>query len=42
VPEATLSRADLLGNAPDAATEAGLFKVPSAFAKAPRQARESK
>lgn len=24
----TLSRADLLGNAPDAATEAGLFKVP--------------
>lgn len=25
---ATLSRSDLLGNAPDAATEAGLFKVP--------------
>ena len=28
VPAPTLSRADLLGNAPDAATEAGLFKVP--------------
>jgi aspartyl-tRNA(Asn)/glutamyl-tRNA(Gln) amidotransferase subunit C len=28
VPAATLSRADLLGNAPDAAVEAGLFKVP--------------
>ncbi len=27
-PGATLSRADLLGNAPDAAPEAGLFKVP--------------
>ena len=25
---ATLSRQDLLGNAPDAASEAGLFKVP--------------
>ena len=35
-----LSRSDLLRNAPDAALEAGLFKVPSAFAKAPaRQAR---
>ncbi len=42
VPGATLSRADLLGNAPDAANEAGMFKVPSAFAKAPsRLARES-
>jgi aspartyl-tRNA(Asn)/glutamyl-tRNA(Gln) amidotransferase subunit C len=28
VPAATLSRADLLNNAPDAATESGLFKVP--------------
>jgi aspartyl-tRNA(Asn)/glutamyl-tRNA(Gln) amidotransferase subunit C len=28
VPADTLSRADLLGNAPDAALEAGLFKVP--------------
>lgn len=28
VPGATLSRPELLGNAPDAATEAGLFKVP--------------
>ena len=28
VPAATLSREDLLGNAPDAAFEAGLFKVP--------------
>jgi aspartyl-tRNA(Asn)/glutamyl-tRNA(Gln) amidotransferase subunit C len=28
VPEATLSRPELLGNAPDAAVEAGLFKVP--------------
>ena len=28
VPAATLTRADLLGNAPDAALEAGLFKVP--------------
>ena len=28
VPAATLSRSDLLGNAPDAALEAGLFKVP--------------
>lgn len=27
-PQPTLSRADLLGNAPDAALEAGLFKVP--------------
>ena len=27
-PQPTLSRADLLRNAPDAATEAGLFKVP--------------
>ena len=27
-PAATLSRPELLGNAPDAATEAGLFKVP--------------
>jgi aspartyl-tRNA(Asn)/glutamyl-tRNA(Gln) amidotransferase subunit C len=27
-PAATLSREDLLRNAPDAATEAGLFKVP--------------
>ena len=27
-PDATLSRPDLLGNAPDAALEAGLFKVP--------------
>jgi aspartyl-tRNA(Asn)/glutamyl-tRNA(Gln) amidotransferase subunit C len=27
-PDATLSRSDLLGNAPDAALEAGLFKVP--------------
>ncbi len=36
----TLSRPELLGNAPDAALEAGLFKVPSAFAKAPaRQAK---
>jgi aspartyl-tRNA(Asn)/glutamyl-tRNA(Gln) amidotransferase subunit C len=28
VPDATLSRPELLGNAPDAAVEAGLFKVP--------------
>jgi aspartyl-tRNA(Asn)/glutamyl-tRNA(Gln) amidotransferase subunit C len=28
VPDATLSRPDLLGNAPDAAMESGLFKVP--------------
>ena len=28
VPDATLSRAELLDNAPDAAMEAGLFKVP--------------
>jgi aspartyl-tRNA(Asn)/glutamyl-tRNA(Gln) amidotransferase subunit C len=28
VPAATLSRSELLGNAPDAALEAGLFKVP--------------
>jgi aspartyl-tRNA(Asn)/glutamyl-tRNA(Gln) amidotransferase subunit C len=28
VPALTLSRAELLGNAPDAAMEAGLFKVP--------------
>ena len=28
VPAETLSREDLLRNAPDAATEAGLFKVP--------------
>ena len=28
VPGPTLSRGDLLGNAPDAATESGLFKVP--------------
>ena len=28
VPAATLTRADLLGNAPDAAVESGLFKVP--------------
>ena len=28
VPDATLSRPELLGNAPDAAIEAGLFKVP--------------
>jgi len=28
LPAATLSRSELLGNAPDAATEAGLFKVP--------------
>ena len=28
VPDLTLSRTDLLGNAPDAAVEAGLFKVP--------------
>jgi aspartyl-tRNA(Asn)/glutamyl-tRNA(Gln) amidotransferase subunit C len=27
-PRATLSRQQLLGNAPDAATESGLFKVP--------------
>ena len=27
-PTATLSRSELLGNAPDAALEAGLFKVP--------------
>jgi aspartyl-tRNA(Asn)/glutamyl-tRNA(Gln) amidotransferase subunit C len=27
-PQPTLSRGDLLGNAPDAAVEAGLFKVP--------------
>ena len=27
-PGPTLTRAELLGNAPDAATEAGLFKVP--------------
>jgi aspartyl-tRNA(Asn)/glutamyl-tRNA(Gln) amidotransferase subunit C len=43
VPGATLSRHDLLGNAPDAAVEAGLFKVPSAIAKAPaRPARDTK
>lgn len=35
VPRPTLTRPDLLGNAPDAALEAGMFKVPSAFAKAP-------
>lgn len=28
VPDATLSRPELLGNAPDSALEAGLFKVP--------------
>jgi aspartyl-tRNA(Asn)/glutamyl-tRNA(Gln) amidotransferase subunit C len=28
IPDATLSRPELLGNAPDAALEAGLFKVP--------------
>ena len=28
IPDATLSRSELLGNAPDAALEAGLFKVP--------------
>jgi aspartyl-tRNA(Asn)/glutamyl-tRNA(Gln) amidotransferase subunit C len=28
VPAPTLSRAELLGNAPDAAIESGLFKVP--------------
>ena len=28
VPGPTLSRPELLGNAPDAATESGLFKVP--------------
>ena len=28
VPGKTLTRSELLGNAPDAATEAGLFKVP--------------
>ena len=28
VPAPTLSRSELLGNAPDAALEAGLFKVP--------------
>jgi aspartyl-tRNA(Asn)/glutamyl-tRNA(Gln) amidotransferase subunit C len=28
VPAPTLSRAELLGNAPDAAMESGLFKVP--------------
>jgi aspartyl-tRNA(Asn)/glutamyl-tRNA(Gln) amidotransferase subunit C len=28
LPGPTLSRSELLGNAPDAATEAGLFKVP--------------
>ncbi len=28
VPDRTLSRSGLLGNAPDAAVEAGLFKVP--------------
>jgi aspartyl-tRNA(Asn)/glutamyl-tRNA(Gln) amidotransferase subunit C len=28
VPAPTLSRSELLGNAPDAAMEAGLFKVP--------------
>jgi aspartyl-tRNA(Asn)/glutamyl-tRNA(Gln) amidotransferase subunit C len=28
VPQPTLTRAELLGNAPDAAHEAGLFKVP--------------
>lgn len=28
VPEPTLSRAQLMGNAPDAAVESGLFKVP--------------
>lgn len=42
VPAETLTRPQLLGNAPDAAVESGLFKVPSAFAKAPaRQARDS-
>lgn len=42
-PDITLSRSELLGNAPDAAIESGLFKVPSAFAKSPsRHARESK
>jgi aspartyl-tRNA(Asn)/glutamyl-tRNA(Gln) amidotransferase subunit C len=28
IPDLTLSRTELLGNAPDAAVEAGLFKVP--------------
>ena len=28
IPDLTLSRTELLGNAPDAALEAGLFKVP--------------
>ena len=28
IPDPTLSRTELLGNAPDAAVEAGLFKVP--------------
>ena len=28
IPDATLSRSELLSNAPDAALEAGLFKVP--------------
>lgn len=28
IPDRTLSRSELLGNAPDAALEAGLFKVP--------------
>ena len=28
LPDATLSRLELLGNAPDSALEAGLFKVP--------------
>ena len=28
VPAATLSRSELLGNAPDAALESGMFKVP--------------
>jgi aspartyl-tRNA(Asn)/glutamyl-tRNA(Gln) amidotransferase subunit C len=28
IPGVTLSRSELLGNAPDAAVEAGLFKVP--------------
>jgi aspartyl-tRNA(Asn)/glutamyl-tRNA(Gln) amidotransferase subunit C len=39
VPGPTLTRPDLLGNAPDAAVEAGMFKVPSAFAKAPASAK---
>jgi aspartyl-tRNA(Asn)/glutamyl-tRNA(Gln) amidotransferase subunit C len=31
VPQPTLARSDALANAPDAATEAGLFKVPRVF-----------